>query len=422
VKRVAVIGAGWAGLGCALELAAADRQVTVFESARQAGGRARRVDWNGLAIDNGQHLMIGAYRETLRLLDRLGTRDLLRPYPLELRLPGFRLRLPSLPSPLHLAAGLVSARGLGWTDKLAAVRLIRHLQHTGFKLPRDLPASTLLAQHAQPAELVSKLWEPICVAALNTPLPLASAQVFCNVLRDSLMGPRPDSDFLFARADLGSVFVEPALDYLHRHGGSVRLGQRIEEITPSSRASMAARIDGDDFSHVVWACHPGQLGKLAARLPWLAEAAAHTASYTWQPILTTWLQFSAPLAFPYPMLGLGPGQAPWAFDRSDLRAGLAAIVVSAEGPHLQQTEDQRLQDFLAALNDMLGPLPVLADSQTIIEKRATYTCRPGLPRPKNRAMPGFYLAGDYTEGPYPATLEGAVRSGVKCAHLILEDA
>jgi len=422
VKRVAVIGAGWAGLACALELAAGDCPVTVFESARQAGGRARRLDWNGLAIDNGQHLMIGAYREILRLLDRIGTRDKLQPYPLELRLPGFRLHLPRLPSPLHLAAGLLSARGLGWTDKLAAVRFIRHLQRNDFMLARDLPASALLAQHAQPPDLVARLWEPICVAALNTPLPQASAQVFCNVLRDSLMGPRADSDFLFARADLGSLFVKPALDYLHRHRGSVRLGQRIEEIALSAGSTLPARIGGEDFSHVVWACHAGQLGKLAERQPWLAEAAAQTAHYTWQPILTTWLQFSEPLAFPYPMLGLGPGQAPWAFDRSDLKAGLVAIVVSAEGPHLQQTEELRLQGFLAALSDMVGPLPDLTDSLTITEKRATYTCSPGLPRPRNEVMPGCYLAGDYTEGPYPATLEGAVRSGVKCAHLILEDA
>lgn len=421
-KRVAVVGAGWSGLACAVELATAGRRVSLFESAKQAGGRARRVDWKGLSIDNGQHLMIGAYKETLRLLDRIGTAHLLQRRPLELILPGVHLKLPRLPSPLHLAAGLLSARGLAWADKLAATRLIRDLQGRAFRLERDIPTALLLSQHGQPANLVANLWEPICVAALNTPIGEASAQVFCNVLRDSLMGPRADSDFLFARTDLGSLVVDPALDYLRQHGGEVRLAQRIEAVGFPTETDRGCRIAGEDFAQVVLACHPGQVAKIAAGQPRLALIAELTARYAWQPILTTWLQFDAPIAFPYPMLGLGPGQAPWAFDRSDLKPGLVAIVVSAEGPHLHQPEVERRDDFLAFLAEVLGPLPALLDSLTIVEKRATYNCSPNLSRPPNRVGPGLYLAGDYTEGPYPATLEGAVLSGVKCAHQALEDA
>lgn len=422
MKRVAVIGAGWAGLACAVELAAAGVEVTLFEAAKQAGGRARRVDWHGIGIDNGQHLMIGAYRETLRLLDRLGTGHLLDHRQLDLRLPGFRLRLPRLPAPLHLAVGLVRAEGLTWRSKLAAVRFMQTMQRTGFKLTADQPVSEFLKRHQQPTELCAQLWEPICVAALNTPAPLASAQVFCNVLRDSLMGRREDSDFLFARGDLGRLFVEPALDFIRQHGGTVHLGRRIEETKPSVPGSEGVEISGSRYSDVVWAVHPAQLPRLADKIGTLNEPAQLSTAYAWQPILTTWLRFAEPLAFPYPMLGLGPGQAPWAFDRSDLATGLVAIVVSAEGPHIEAQEEVRLAEFQGLLATMLGPLPPLADSFTIIEKRATYTCAPDLPRPANRVAPGIYLAGDFTEGPYPATLEGAVRSGVKCAHLILENA
>jgi len=418
--RVAVIGAGWAGLACTLELAAAGRGVTLFEAAKQAGGRARRVDWNGLGLDNGQHLMIGAYRETLRLLERLGTAHLLQRRPLELRLPGFRLRLPRLPAPVHLAVGLFTAEGLAWQDRLAAVRFIQGLKRRGFRLSRDMSVSDLLAAHAQPAGLVAKLWEPICVAALNTPVTLASAQVFCHVLRDSLMGRRPDSDFLFARGDLGRLFVDPALALIRRHGGDVQLGTRVEALAPAPAGSPGAVIAGRHYDAVVWACHPGQLGRLSRLCPQLAEAARQAAAYTWQPILTTWARFAEAVPFPYPMLGLGPGQAPWAFDRSDLAPGLVSLVVSAEGPHLERPEAERNAEFLRLLADSLGPLPPLLDTLSIVEKRATYTCAPDLPRPGNRLAAGIYLAGDYTEGPYPATLEGAVRSGVKCAQLILE--
>jgi predicted NAD/FAD-dependent oxidoreductase len=258
------------------------------------------------------------------------------------------------------------------------------------------------------------------VAALNTPAPLASGQVFCNVLRDSLMGDRADSDFLFSRGDLGSLFVDPALEFIRLRGGSVQLGSRVDAMETGADGDGNAAIAGGRYTDVVWAVHPGQLARLAEQNSALAEPARLAASYTWQPILTTWLHFAAPLNFSYPTLGLGPGQAPWAFDRSDLAPGLVAIVVSAQGPHLQTPDEARLAEFITLLTRMLGPLPPLLDSQTIVEKRATYTCTPHLPRPANRLAPGIYLAGDYTEGPYPATLEGAVQSGVKCAHLILE--
>jgi hypothetical protein len=183
--------------------------VTLFESARQLGGRARRVDWDGLAIDNGQHLMIGAYRETLRLMTRLGTASFTERRPLQLRMPGFRLSLPPWPKPLHLGIGLLVARGLSARDKLAAARFMRHLQATHFALPNDMPVNELLA-HQQPANLIDKLWAPLCLAALNTPLAMASARVFCNVLRDSLAGDRADSDLLFNRADLGRLLADAA--------------------------------------------------------------------------------------------------------------------------------------------------------------------------------------------------------------------
>jgi cation diffusion facilitator CzcD-associated flavoprotein CzcO len=117
MSAVAIVGGGWAGLAAGVELADAGIPVTLCESAKQLGGRARCVDWNGLAIDNGQHLMVGAYRETLRLMARIGTLDTLERRNLDLRVPGFRLHLPDIPAPLHLAAGLMKAAGLNWSDK-----------------------------------------------------------------------------------------------------------------------------------------------------------------------------------------------------------------------------------------------------------------------------------------------------------------
>lgn len=414
---VAIVGGGWAGLACAITLAEAEVPVTLFESSRQLGGRARAVVWDNLTVDNGQHLMVGAYRETLALLERLGTRDLVENHPLDLRLPGFRLALPRLPPPLHLAAGLFRAQGLSWSEKFAAVLFMQGLKRKGFRLDKDVAASTLLQD--QPATLVDKLWGPICIAALNTPLAQASAQVFCNVLRDSLMGAREDSDLVFNRVDLGHLLPAAAVAFLRRSRGEVHLSTRVEGLRNRSRG---LHLDGPEelFTTVVLATHPSQVSALTENLPELADVRADLARFTWQPIRTLWLRFEAAPAFPFPMLGLGPGQAPWAFERNDIAPGLVSIVESAEGPHLDLGPEALLDTYLKQLEKVLGPLPRLLSWKTITEKRATYACTPGMERPANAtALQGLFLAGDYTEGPYPATLEGAVRSGVNCARLIL---
>ncbi len=415
---VAVVGGGWAGIACALELAEAGRAVTLYEAAKQLGGRARGLDWNGIRIDNGQHLMIGAYAETLRLLRHLGTDPLLERRRLDLRVPGFRLALPKLPAPLHLASGLLLARGLGLADKLAAARFMQALKASRFRLSEDTTAAEWLARYRQPPALIDKLWAPICIAALNTPVEAASAQVFCNVLRDSLAGSRADSDLVMNRADLGRLVGDAVLARL---GPRVRLGEKITRIT---RCATGLHLAGpeQESEQVVLAVHPGRLPALLGGLPEMAGIADAVAGYAWQPILTLWLRFAAPPVFPFPMLGLGDGHAPWAFERNDLAPGLVAIVMSADGPHLRQPAAQLRDAYLALLAHALGTLPELLDWKTITEKRATWSCTPNLARPDNATpVPGLYLAGDYTAGDYPATLEGAARSGVKCARLILRN-
>ena len=185
-----MIGGGWAGLAAAVELCAAGVTVSVFESARQLGGRARSVVIDGRTLDNGQHILLGAYRETLRLMRQVGAEPerYLRRQTLELRQDreAFRLRLPRLPSPWHLACGLALARGLPLREKFGAIRFMRALQADAYQLPADTSVAAWLDHHEQRGVLRRLMWEPLCFAALNTAPENASAQVFANVLRDSL--------------------------------------------------------------------------------------------------------------------------------------------------------------------------------------------------------------------------------------------
>ncbi len=418
MPRVAIVGGGWAGLAAAVELAAHGMPVVLCEAARQLGGRARAVAWDGVSVDNGQHLLIGAYRETLRLAQRVGSADRLRRRRLRLILPEFELGLPRLAAPLHLATGLLTARGLGLGDKLAATRFMQALKRQAFRLAADTTVDALLRQHAQPQTLIDRLWAPICVAALNTPLEQASARVFCNVLRDSLGAHRADSDFLFHQGPLAALLPEPAARYIASHGGEVRLGCKVEGIRQSAGGW---RLLGPEIEAqaVVVATHPARLPALLGGLPALGPILDKVRDYRWQPIDTTWLRFAAPVRLPYPMLALGGGQSPWVFDRQDLVPGLLSVVVSAEGPHLDADGPTWSEHLIERLQPLIGPLPRLLGHKRIIEKRATYACVPSMHRPANRTpLSGLYLAGDYTRGDYPATLEGAVRSGVACARMI----
>ena len=425
--RVAVVGAGWAGLAAAVELATAGASTVVFEAGRQLGGRARTSELDGREVDNGQHLLIGAYRETQRLLRVIGATPeaLLQRRPLTLSYPaaGLRLALPRLPAPLHLAAGLLGARGCSFGEKLAACRFALALQRRAYRLPADLPLSELLDAHGQHGPLRKGLWEALCIAALNTAPEQASAQLFANVLRDSLGGARADTDLLLPTVDLGRLFPEPAADFVRRHGGEIRTGCRIDNLT--------ALVDCGDFDQIILAVAPQHASTLLEPLPATAALAQQLSEYAFEPIGTLYADYPPDLHLPEPMLGLpgaigydnGAGIGQWVFDRGALLGtpGRLAFVLSAHGAWEDFADPALAAVLHEELEATLGRrLPRPHWVRSIRERRATFACRPNLPRPAAQtAHPGLWLAGDYVCADYPATLEGAVRSGVSAARALL---
>jgi squalene-associated FAD-dependent desaturase len=415
--KFAIIGAGYAGMAAAVELSAAGRQVEVFEASRTLGGRARAAQIEGFEVDNGQHILIGAYTETLRLMRAVGADPdaLLNRTPLRFEFPGeFRMSAPCLPAPLHTAFALLLAQGLDWGEKCAAIRLMQGLRASQFRIEPDITVTKWLDGNKTPSRQRRLLWEPLCIAALNTPAGRASAQVLANILRDSLGGARSASDLLLPQVNLTAMFPDPAAKFVTERGGAVHSGHRV---TSLRREGDGWRIDeAGPFAQVVLAVAPYHL---AAVVPELASRVAH---FDWEPIVTSYFTYPATVRLPQPMLGVDAGLAQWLFDRGALcgQHGLIAAVISARGRHLDLPVAELERGIHAEIARIVPGLPPPLAVQTITEKRATFACVPDLQRPAAATgLPGLWLAGDYVAGDYPATLEGAVRSGVAAARAVL---
>ena len=440
-KTAAVIGGGWAGCSAAVELARAGYQVTLFEAARTLGGRARVVEAHGKQLDNGHHILLGAYSDTLRLLKLVGidpARALLN-LPLQMRYPpggdGMDFVTPRLPAPFHLAVALVRAKGLDRADKMALARFSTTARWMDWRLYTDCSVSELLDRFDQTERLIALMWRPLCLAALNTPPERASAQVFLNVLRDSLGARRAASDMLLPRTDLSALFPVAAASYIVARGGSVRTGAKVGAVTAQGAGwrveATGTAVDGAWSTCVDVAVMASGAPATAVLLGKLGqgELASALMAFQYEPITTVYLQYSpgTALALPFFALRDTPQAGHWGqfvFDRGQLdgdQAGLLAVVISAAAG-AGALERNELGAAVAAQLASVFNRPELAKPQwwqLITEKRATFSCTPQLQRPGNNiGLAGLAIAGDYTAGDYPATLESAVRSGAAAARLV----
>jgi hydroxysqualene dehydroxylase len=432
-RHVIVVGGGMAGLAAASLLASRGMQITLLEAAEHLGGRARSVaiEYNSQVhqLDNGQHIMLGAYSETLKLLDRIGVPEsdafLRTPLNLDMRLDrrsAFKLATPSyLPAPFNQLVGFLLCEGLSLGERLHVIQFMLKLKKSKFQIAKDVSLENFLQQNQQTSNIITLLWEPLCLAALNTPIKIASSKIFLNVLRDTFNSQR-STDFLLPKRDLSQLFSQPVATYLKTHHVNILLSQRVKSIAQHDDgyvvSTKTARFEA---SHVIVAMSPLRMRNVLTGLPKLKHIAAQTKSYEYQPIYTIYLQYARDTTLAAPMLGLTGSLSQWVFDRGILcgQNGLMAVIISAEGAHQLLTQDalalRVAQELQAAFPQLGKPLW----HKVIAEKRATFSCKVNLPRPAHLTpYPKLYLAGDYTYADYPATIEGAVRSGAACADLV----
>jgi squalene-associated FAD-dependent desaturase len=427
--KVAIVGAGWAGLAAAIKTTQEGHTATVFEASGATGGRARALngtkkyrlpDGTSVCLDNGQHILIGAYTETLQLMREVGVppEEALLSLPMALQFPdGLGLKFGRWPTPLDALTGILGARGWTMTDKWTLLREALGWQLKGFTCNAKLSVADLCCHLTQ--RVNAELIDPLCVSALNTPAARASAQVFLRVLGDALFGVQGGSRLLLPRVDLNALFPDAATAWLQQHGGQLRLGQRVCALQSENQGW---RVDGEAFDAVILATSASNAAAVLTHSASIATESIASRLTEWVAVcealhfeaIATVYAWSAKARLSQPMLALrssGDHPAQFVFDRGQLggSSGLLAFVVSASNNDRATLEAQVLAQATAQLGMELQAV------QTVVEKRATFACTPGLQRPLSAIAPGLLACGDYCAGPYPATLEGAVRSGMAAA-------
>ena len=448
MKKLSIIGAGWSGLACAVAATQAGWQVELFEAANEAGGRARSLEQSfaGVPLDNGQHILLGAYRDTLALMRTVGVNpdDVLLRLPLDLRTAdglGFR----TLGASWKLLVGVAFAKGWSALDKWRLMRAGWRWQVSGFTCDATWSVHQLCEASQLTPNVVQGLIEPLCLSALNMPLQSASAAVFLRVLHDAMFSGIGSSDLLIPRTDLGALFPQACEKWLHQHGAQVHLGRRFTQDDLAQWLAESDDAQTTKFSQTRIDQDRDELGKqiaasgtttkrvLVIACPaWEAVRLTQTVAPTWSAqaqalshtaIATVYLQchdagFTG-LNRPMVALRMHPNApAQFVFDRGALcqQPGLLAAVVSAsegEREHISTQVQQQVAEQLG--------LKQLSVVQTVVEKRATFACLPNTfegpdqagVKPDIFVAPNIFACGDYVRGPYPATLEGAVRSGLQ---------
>jgi hydroxysqualene dehydroxylase len=446
---VLVLGGGFAGLSAATAAAEAGARAVVLEARPAPGGRAGAFTdpATGERVDNGQHVLIGCYHETLRFLRRVGAADLvglqsdLAVDVVDASGRHSRLQCPRLPAPLHLLAGAWRWPALGWRDRLAVLGMRAALRprpsggatagtggaHDPAGDPEQETVHAWLRRHGQTPRLIEVLWEPLAVAALNQSIDVAAAAPFATVLQRMFSGDRRDAALGLPRVPLDALYVEPSRSYVAARHGEVRVDApaRVHvnghgcHVTVRGERLQAARV----ICAVPWYALAQVFAEAPAVLAPVLEAAAATAA---SPIVTVNLWFDRPVT-DVPFVGLPGRTMQWVFDRRALVGASASHVslVSSGAESVVRCDNRQLIEL--AMRELRGALPaarqaVLRRGVVVRERRATFSVAPGQPpRPStDTPVPGLLLAGDWIDTGLPATIESAVVSGHRAAARALE--
>ncbi len=436
---ILIVGGGVAGLSAAVHLAAAGRTVHLYDRRQHLGGRTTswRDDVTGDTVDNGQHLLMGCYHETIRYLDLIGSRHLARLQPnLHIDFADVEtgqhasLSTGSLPAPLHALAGLLRLSTLSWPDRLRLLRLGFDLLLTSKRKERRYESMSVrdwLIEMSQSETARRHLWDVIAIGSLNESPERVSALLFYRVLRAAFFGRRTNASLMIPMVGLSELLVNPAQKFIESRGSTVTTGSAVSEVIFKDGRAAGVRVGPREVpaSSVILAVPHYAITPELHR----SSSPPSTSGLSSSPIITVNLWFDRPV-MDEEIVAFLNGNVHWVFNRTRILSlpgefQYLACVVSGAG-ELAGLEKDELVDL--ALKDLRSVFPRMRDahvthSLVVKEMRATFVPVPGTEalRPDTRTeWQGLYLAGDWTNTGLPATIEGAVLSGRKAADAILK--
>lgn len=439
VPRVLVAGGGIAGIAAALRLAGRGVAVELFETRKRLGGRATSFEdpRTGRRLDNCQHVLMGCCTNLLDLYGRLGVREQITWHE-AIHFVGAGGRVDTitrddLPAPLHTARAFAAARFLTWGEKFAIARAMHHVLRMG-PAGREAEAETSfadwLAARGQPPGAIARFWEPVIVSACNETAGRVSARYALKVFADGFLAHDDAWRMGLPAVPLVELYGAAGRT-LEAAGGRLRLGTGVRRIlVEGGRArglltTTGERVSGDA---VVSTLPPERLDRvLEPAAKTLDPRLAGLGAFTFSPILGIHLFFAEPV-MPWPHLAFTRGQLQWLFRRGwDEAAGAEHLhgVISAAHGLVDRTAEAILELVLADAAPVLPRVREvpLVDWRVIKEKRATFSASPGVDRLRPEAGGGgidrLLLAGDWCATGWPATMEGAARSGYLAADAAL---
>ncbi|GJQ20087.1 MAG: phytoene dehydrogenase [Bacteroidia bacterium] len=436
-----IIGGGLAGLSAAVELSSRGASVLLLEQRPHLGGRTYsfRDKKTGDSVDNGQHLLMGCYHETRRYLDVIGSSHLVELQP-NLRIDFIHAKKGSaalqclpLPAPLHVLSGLLRLGTLTPANRLKLLRLGVELLASSRTKEAELAPLTVdewLKQCGQPEENRKYLWDVIAVGSLNDETSKVSALLFYRVLKTAFLGDRLNASLLVPRVGLSELLVDPAEEYLRRNGVVIRKGVEVEKMEGGGDGVTAVLCNRkrEKAKSYISAIPYYALQPLVVSLArWFGES-SRLSQFRSSPIITLHLWFDRQV-IDRQFVAVLDSTVQWIFNKSSLlrirrKDQYLSLVISAASKIVNLPKERLVRLALRELSDLL---PVsrgarLIHSLVIKEKRATFSPVPEVLRlrPGSQSeIPNFFLAGDWTDTGFPATIEGAVISGKKAAEAAL---
>lgn len=443
MRRVAIIGGGFAGLAAGVRLAEAGWTVTVLEARSRLGGRAYSFvdEATGAVVDNGQHAMMGCYSETLAFLDRIGAaHKVSRQENLRVEMAdrtGRRgvIAFSALPSPLHALGGVLGYRLLAVRERLAAllggVRLMA-MRRAGDERLRSSSVAELLGALGQSARARQVFWDPIAVSTVNETPERAAAVSFVEVLARAFFGSRAASQFVLPNVGLSELYTEDARRFIESRGGCVETRSPVTAVDVCGPSVRAVRLrDGRTVGTdaCIGAVPPRALAQILPADLCPEGVGRALGEFGASPIVSAHLWLDRP-ALRGEFLGMLGTTTQFAFNRNAIwrtngasgRYGVSTVVSagydvaawSSETVARTAMADLRAVSPMARTANLLGAIVVK-------EKRATISLTPETERRRPGAetlLANFFLAGDWTRTGLPATIESAVASGNRAADLV----